>query len=44
MFFIIGAFGVYQFWWYTCVGYYQRRNHHVSIGTFMRLIVEKSIP
>lgn len=27
---IIGAFGVYQFWWYTCVGYYQRRNRHVS--------------
>jgi len=29
---IIGAFGVYQFWWYTCVGYYRRRNHHVSIS------------
>ena len=28
--FPIGAFGVYQFWWYTCVGYYRRRNHHVS--------------
>ena len=22
---------MYQFWWYTCVGYYQRRNHHRSL-------------
>ena len=25
----LGAWGVYQFWWYTCIGYYRRRNHHV---------------
>ena len=30
--YVIGcAFGVYQFWWYTCVGYYRRRNHHRSL-------------
>jgi hypothetical protein len=22
---------VYQFWWYTCIGYYRRRNHHRSL-------------
>jgi len=22
---------VYQFWWFTCVGYYRRRNHHRSL-------------
>ena len=25
------AFGVYQFWWYTLVGYYRQRNHHRSL-------------
>jgi hypothetical protein len=25
------AFSVYQFWWYTCVGYYRRRNAHRSL-------------
>jgi hypothetical protein len=28
---ILCAFSVYQFWWYTCVGYYRRRNHHRSL-------------
>jgi hypothetical protein len=28
---LICAWGVYQFWWYTCVGYYRRRNHHRSL-------------
>ena len=28
---IFCAWGVYQFWWYTCVGYYRRRNHHRSL-------------
>jgi hypothetical protein len=25
------AFCAYQFWWFTCVGYYRRRNHHRSL-------------
>jgi len=25
------AFAVYQFWWFTCIGYYRRRNHHRSL-------------
>jgi len=25
------SFVVYQFWWYTCVGYYKRRNHERSL-------------
>lgn len=25
------AFGVYQFWWYTIVGYYRQRNAHRSL-------------
>lgn len=25
------SFLVYQFWWYTCVGYYRRRNEHRSL-------------
>jgi hypothetical protein len=30
--YVIGcAFMVYQFWWFTCVGYYRRRNHHRSL-------------
>ena len=30
--YVIGvAFAVYQFWWYTCVGYYRRRNYHRSL-------------
>lgn len=28
---IFCAFGLYQFWWYSCVGYYRRRNHHRSL-------------
>jgi len=28
---ILCAFGLYQFWWYTCIGYYRRRNHHRSL-------------
>lgn len=28
---ILCAFSVYQFWWYTCVGYYRRRNAHRSL-------------
>jgi hypothetical protein len=28
---LLCSWGVYQFWWYTCVGYYQRRNHHRSL-------------
>jgi hypothetical protein len=34
-----GAWGVYQFWWYTCVGYYRRRNHHVRNYHILNLIV-----
>jgi hypothetical protein len=26
------AFTVYQFWWYTCIGYYRRRNDHRSMA------------
>ena len=30
--YVIGcAFLVYQFWWYACVNYYRRRNHHRSL-------------
>ena len=30
--YVIGvAFAVYQFWWYTCIGYYRRRNYHRSL-------------
>lgn len=30
--YVIGvAFGVYNFWWYTLVGYYRRRNEHRSL-------------
>merc|ERR1719223_219586 len=25
------SFAVYHFWWYTCVGYYRRRNEHRSL-------------
>ena len=25
------AFLVYQFWWYSMVGYYKQRNHHRSL-------------
>ena len=25
------AFGVYNFWWYSMVGYYRARNHHRSL-------------
>ena len=25
------AFGIYQFWWYTIVGYYRKRNDHRSL-------------
>ena len=28
---IICGWAVYQFWWYTCVGYYRRRNYHRSL-------------
>ena len=28
---LICAWGVYQFWWYTCINYYKRRNHHRSL-------------
>ena len=27
----LGAFAVYQFWWFNVVGYYRRRNHHRSL-------------
>jgi hypothetical protein len=27
---IFCAFAVYQFWWYTCVNFYRRKNHHRS--------------
>ena len=30
--YVIGvAFGVYNFWWYSMVGYYRARNHHRSL-------------
>ena len=29
---IFCAFAVYQFWWYTMVGYYRQRNHHRSLA------------
>ena len=30
--YVVGvAFGVYQFWWYTLVGYYRQRNYHRSL-------------
>ena len=30
--YVIGvAWGVYNFWWYTMVGYYRQRNHHRSL-------------
>ena len=29
---IFWAFCVYQFWWYTMVGYYRQRNHHRSLA------------
>lgn len=30
--YVIGvAFFTYQFWWFTVVGYYRRRNHHRSL-------------
>ena len=28
---LLCAFGVYQFWWYTLIGYYRRRNHERSL-------------
>eukprot|EP00347_Sterkiella_histriomuscorum_P023392 403334809 len=28
---LLCAWGVYQFWWYTVVGYYRQRNHHRSL-------------
>ena len=28
---LLCAFGVYQFWWYTLVGYYRRRNVERSL-------------
>ena len=27
---ILTAMSIYTFWWNMCVGYYRRRNHHVS--------------
>lgn len=31
--YVIGvAWGVYQFWWYTTVNYYMRRNEHRSMA------------
>ena len=31
--YVIGvAFVVYNFWWYTLIGYYRRRNHHRSLA------------
>ena len=33
---LLCAFGVYQFWWYTCVGYYRRRNEHRSLEWAIR--------
>ena len=30
------AFLTYQFWWYTCVGYYRRRNAHRSLEFAMQ--------
>jgi len=29
---IFWAFAVYQFWWYTIVGYYRQRNAHRSLA------------
>jgi len=28
---VLCAFGLYQFWWFTLVGYYRRRNAHRSL-------------
>ena len=28
---ILSGWAVYQFWWYTIVGYYRRRNYHRSL-------------
>ena len=28
---LICSWAVYQFWWYTVVGYYRRRNYHRSL-------------
>ena len=28
---IVCAWAVYEFWWYTVVGYYRRRNYHRSL-------------
>lgn len=42
---LLGAFGVYQFWWYTCINYYKRKNYHVSaIPNFIETIQSLSIP
>lgn len=27
---LFSAIGLYSFWWHVCVGYYRRRNYHVS--------------
>ena len=28
---VLVALGVYNFWWYSMVGYYRARNHHRSL-------------
>ena len=33
---LLSAFAVYHFWWYTCVGYYKRRNEHRSLEWAIR--------
>ena len=33
---LVCAFLVYHFWWYTCVGYYTRRNEHRSLAWAVR--------
>ena len=30
---IFWAFAVYQFWWYSMIGYYRQRNAHRSLET-----------
>lgn len=37
---ILVAVGVYNFWWYTLVGYYRQRNHHRSLDFAIKREIE----
>ena len=34
---LLCSIGLYNFWWYTLVGYYRQRNHHRSLEVAIEL-------